>query len=44
MFLGGIVNIITLVMGNDKMSVLILLDFPASLNAVDCEVENPAKS
>lgn len=38
MFLGGIVNNPTLVMDNDKMSILILLDLPALVNAVACEV------
>lgn len=37
MFLGGIVNNPTLVMDNDKMSILTLTDLPAPLNAVACE-------
>ena len=35
---GGIVDNPTLVMDNDKMSILILLDLPAPVNAVVCEV------
>lgn len=37
MFLGGIVNNPTLVMADDKMSILTLMDLPAPLNAVACE-------
>lgn len=37
-FLRGIVNNPRLAMDNDKMSILILLDLPAPLNAIACEV------